>query len=268
MDCQWCNTASCLCCRSSSAQVDDPRCPQPHTKGRGDGHRPTQSMLPAYHQTPLPQLHTSPSSQQDQSLHQLVQSRAAQNPVGPPFCLGCSPQRPHTLHECMSKPDEHQRPAIPKLTKRQSGNPFASDHSAEEGDAKLRQQGSSSLSRGVSGNPFAAMWEMNCESSRVASSQAQADSEHVAGCPPAMDSKVPGMACLGSEMVSHTAATAGNVQEHAQPSSQQAILRFGGSSVHSASSASALKNPEMSPLQNGLIRCAAFLVFQPWMKAC
>ena len=256
--CQWRNTAPCLCCRSSSAQADDPRCPQHHTGRRADGHRPTQSMLPAYHQTPSPQLHPSSSSQQDQSLHQLVQSQAAQSPAGSPCCLGGSPQRPHTHHEDVSKPGKHQQPASPKLTKRQSGNPFASEHSTEKGSAGLRQQGSSSLSRGVSGNPFAAMREIKSESSRIASSQEQADSEHLAGGPPVVDSKVHGMLCLGSDMESNTAAAAaGRVQEHAQPSSQQEIPRCGGSSAHAASSASVLKNPEMSPLQNGLIRCAA-----------
>ena len=215
-------------------------------------------MLPVYHQTPSPrpQLHTASSSQQDQSLHQLVQIRAATDPAGSSCYLGDSPQRLHTHHEGVPKPGKHQQAASPKLTKRQSGNPFASDYRTQERGAGLRQHESGSLSRGASGNPFAGMREMNGESSRLASSQDQAVNGHFAGHSPNLGSKVDRVLCLGSDMDSDIAA-AGSVQGHAQPSTQQTLSSCAGSSAHPACSASALKNPEMSPLQNGLIRCAA-----------
>lgn len=213
-------------------------------------------MLPAYHQTPSLQLHTSPSSQQDQSLHQLVQSRIAADPEASRCCLGASPQQLHTHHEAVPKPGKHPQAASPKLTKRQSGNPFARDYQIEERSAGLRQCDSSSLSRGASGNPFAGMSEMNSESSRLASSQDQAVNGHLAGHLPNVGSKVAGVLCLGIDIESDVAA-AGSVQGHAQPSTQQALSRCAGLSAHPACSASMLRNPEMSPLQNGLIRCSA-----------
>ena len=217
-------------------------------------------MLPAYHQTPPPQSHTSPSSQQDQSLHQLVQSQTAPDPAGSPCYLGGPPQRQHTHHGGVPNPAKQQQAAGPKLSKRQSGNPFASDYQIEEGRAGWRQHGLSSLSRAVSGNPFAAMWEMDSESSRLASSQDQAVSGHVAGHLPNFDAKIDGIQCLRMDMESNI-AVAGSDNGHAQPSTQQALLTH---SAHPACSANALKNPDMSPLQNGLIRCAVHpvLVFQ------
>ena len=211
-------------------------------------------MLPAYHQTLTPQSHISPTSQQDQSLRELVQSRTASHLAGFPCCSGGSPHRPRTHQEGMPKPGKQQQAASPKLTKRQSGNPFASDYPIEERSAALRQQGSSLLSRAVSGNPFAATRELDSASSRLASSQDQAVSGHLAGHLLNVGSKGDGMQCSASDMESNVAA-AGSVQQHSQPCTQPALLTCVGSSAHPACSpATALKNPEMSPLQNGLIR--------------
>lgn len=181
-------------------------------------------------------------------MQQLVQSRAAQEPVGSPSYLGGSPQLLHPHRGGMPKPGKQQQPASPKLTKRQSGNPFAYDG---VGDLGMGQLGTSPLSRGVSGNPFAATLEMNLESSN----QDQAGCGHrLAGHLLAVDSNVNGVRSFGSGMEGNTAA-GGNVQQCAEP---QASASCAGLSANSASSASVLKNPEMSPLQNGLIRCAAF----------
>lgn len=240
-----------MCYRSSSAQVTDPMNPRHHASRRADGHRPTQSMLPAYHQTPCSQQHTPSCSQQDQSLHQLVQSRTAQDPMEYLSFLGGSPLLLHPHHEAMPKPGK-QQPVSPKLTKQQSGNPFAYDYPTGGVNSGVGQQGPSPLTRGVSGNPFAATWEMNLESSNQFQDQAGCGHQ-LAGHMTVVDSNVTGVRCLGSGRENNTAA-GGVVQQCAQP---QALPSCVGLLANSASSASLLKNPEMSPLQNGLIRCAA-----------
>ena len=239
-----------MCYRSSSAQVSDPMNPRHHPSRPADGHRPTQSMLPAYHQTPCTQQHIPSPSQQDQSLQQLVQSRTAQGPMESPSFPGGSPQLLHPHLEGMQKPGRHQQPVSPKLTTRQSGNPFAHDYPVGGGNPGMGQPGSRPLRRGVSGNPFAATWEMKLESSKQDHAGC---GHHPAGNLGVVDSNVHGVRCDGSGREDITAA-GGTVQQCAQPQAPPSCV---GMSANSASSAHLQKNPEMSPLQNGLIRCAA-----------
>ena len=266
-DCGPADSSFCLCCRSPSVLLADPPYPQHHAGRQGDGHRPTQSMLPAYHHSHAAHAHTLSFPIQDQTLHQLVRSRTLRDPLGSPTCLEGSPQgstQPHPPHEGRLKAGKPQQAASPKLSKRQSGNPFASDNSAQGVDTDLEQQGSSSLSHVVSGNPFVTMSEMSWEGSRLVSRQDEAAGEVCAGQSP-VASRLNGMLCL--EAVQERGVIAGSsVQEHAQPSNQQALPRCVGSSAQLAASANPLKDPEMSPLQNGLIRCTSpYSHMQPFL---
>lgn len=183
-----------------------------------NGHRPTQSAMSGQGKSSTQAGHLrTASSPYDQSLHQLVQSRsmhpAIQSQDAPRPGSGQTAAQASLVSHGLS--DDQERPLPQQLTQQRSGNPFASDSTAEgtaSGDGMLISSASAPL---VSGNPFR--------------SSADADAMSIGQ----------GRSGEGQQF---------GVDQQASDS-----LAWGQSGSPTAS-CDLLKNAEMSPLQNGLIR--------------
>lgn len=216
-------------------------------------------MLPAYPQSHPAELHTPPPCDQDQSLQQLVWSRSLRDPsMASPTCLG-APLHPSLHHKDMPTPDKlHQQPAACKLTKQQSGNPFASELCSIQGThtgLDQQQQASSLLRHAVSGNPFAEVAAPISPASKPASSQDQTAGAFCSGLCVAQQGSSSSL-CLERDKESGTLAGS-SAQEHTQSGDQPALQSCAGLAASPAASSCVLNNLEMSPLQNGLIRWAS-----------
>lgn len=216
-------------------------------------------MPPAYPQSHLPQLHTPPPCHQDQSLQQLVRSRTLQDPsLTSPTCLG-APLHPSLPLKDVLKPDKHhQQPAACKLTKLRSGNPFVSEPcSIQSVHTGLEQQPASSLlCHAVSGNPFVEVAAATSPVSKHASSQDQT----AGGCHGSRShvAKQGSSNSLCPERDKESGILAGSgAQEHTVSGDQLALPSCAGLAAGPAASSCVLNNLEMSPLQNGLIRCTS-----------
>lgn len=209
-------------------------------------------MLPAYPQSPASQLHPPQACQQDRSLQQLVLSRMLQDPPASPTCLVGTSRHPSPHHKGMSpKAGKHQQPAVCKLTKQRSGNPFASKQtSAEVEHTDLEQQATSLLHHAFSGNPFAEVATAATSQGSQYPAAGQADGGYLP-----IDNKGNSASCLEGDMMSSISAGS-SAHKHTRSSVQQAFPSCAGPAASHPAAACLLKNLEMSPLQNGLIRCA------------
>ena len=245
----------CLCCRSSSAIVSGEMALQQSPIRPANGHRPTQSMLPAY--PPRGPAHLrSPSSPQDQSLHQLVRVRTLQ---GSSRADALWPE-PVRHQPAPSSAATHQQPPSHQLAKHRSGNPFAGDHLAPgRGSGQAGLASTSSLTHAASGNPFTAATETVRES-RIADSQHQAFADLCVGIVP-ISSHISGGHWSHDDSQAGTAAGG-----RMQIPSQQTLLESVSVTASPVVSPRILKDPEMSPLQNGLIRCVKSSSWFVWMN--
>ncbi|DBA97305.1 TPA: hypothetical protein ACH3X1_015045 [Trebouxia sp. C0004] len=203
--------------RSSAHPGDQPGAAQPVLRPI-NGHRPTQSAVPGQAKSSTQAGHLcTASSPYDQSLHQLVQSMSMHPPIQSQDIRG--PRSGQTAAQ--ASPVSHalvddQVWQLPRqLTQQRSGNPFASDSTAEGtafSDGMLNSRTSAQL---VSANPFSS----SADGDALRIGQGRSGERPQIG----VDQQAPHSVARGE----------------------------GGSPT---ASCDVLKNAEMSPLQNGLIR--------------
>lgn len=236
----------CPCSRSSSATVSYQASPQQSPTRGANGHRLTQSMLPAYPQRPPGLAHLcSPSSPQDQSLHQLVRARTLQ---GPSRADALWPEPLRHQPNTPALATGHQQLPSHQLGKQQSGNPFASDYPAQGRDSGQAALALDSLRHAASGNSFMAATETIRES-RSANTEHQAFAELCIGILPVTSNVSEGRWSDGDVQAGIAAGGRMQIQN------QQVLPGSVSANASPVASPRILKNPEMSPLQNGLIRC-------------
>ena len=183
-----------------------------------NGHRPTQSAMPSQGKshTQAGHLRTA-SSPYDQSLHQLVQSRSMHPPIQSQDAPGPGSGQTAAQASLVSHGlgDDQERQLPRQLTQQQSGNPFASDSKVDGTASGDGMLVSSASAPPVSGNPF----RSSADGDALSIGQGRSGEGQQFG----MD----------------------------QQASDPVAWGQGGSPI---ASCDLLKNAEMSPLQNGLIR--------------
>lgn len=184
-----------------------------------NGHRPTQSAMPSWGKSYAQagnHIRTA-SSPYDQSLHQLVQSRSMHPPMqsqDPPGPRS-GQTAAHSSVVSHGLGDDQERQLPRQLTQQRSGNPFASDSKADGTASGDGMLVSSASAPPVSGNPF----RSSADGDALSIGQGRSGEGQQFG----MD----------------------------QQASDPVAWGQGGSPI---ASCDLLKNAEMSPLQNGLIR--------------
>lgn len=202
----------------SSAQPDDYPGSAQTVLRPINGHRSTQSAIPVQGKSYAQDGHLrTASSPYDQSLHQLVQSRSVHLPIQ--FQDAPVPTSGQTAAQASlvshGLRDDQEQQLPQQLTQQRSGNPFASDSKADDTAAGDGVILSSTSAQLVSGNPF--------------SSSADSDALRVGQ------------------------SRSGERQQIGVDQQASDLVAWGQGGSPTAS-CDLLKNAEMSPLQNGLIR--------------
>ena len=152
-------------------------------------------------------------------------------------------------HSTLSQAHPHQQTTTGSLDTRRSGNPFASEDAAARMYDDSAGQMAGPLRHAASGNPFVAAVQTIRES-KLSGSHDVAFGEMVIGNLPMAD-------YAGQHSRAHLnldTVASGRSPAQSQQAAQSAVPGVISVMASPPASPRLLKNPEMSPLQNGLIR--------------
>ena len=208
-----------VCRVSSDNGGDQSRAVQQPVQRPVDGQRPAQSVKPKQGKSESPAGHLRRAySPHDQSLHQLVQSGGSQLPLREDAAAAPALHQQHRQASSLDSGVGHDQQPLQQLRQQRSGNPFATDDIAA-GMGRKDMLTSSLSSQITSGNPFRSIAAVRTSST----GQARADEG----------------------------------QDSGQSQQTQAPVSWGLGDSPTAS-IGLMKDAEMSPLQNGLIRSVGF----------